>query len=149
MDDKITKRLHVISHLESYEVFEHELTMLETGQSSHQNDLTFFSITVTVFLCFLTVWLTLPVPPNVANALTVMPLTRAEQYYFLAMVASGGLSVFFFFRWRQSSKMAATVCQMIRQRSVGTVGEQGKEIKPSELANMTPQPEPSGEGEAK
>ena len=105
MDEQIVKRRHVISHFESYEIYEHELTTLQTGQSSHQNDLTFFSIAVTVCLCFLSVWLTMPKPvvgPSEAGAL--VPLTIAQQYYFLAMIGGGGLAIFFFFDGRRRQK---------------------------------------------
>ena len=145
MDEQVTKRRHVISHFESYEIYEHELTTLEQGESSHQNDLTFFSIAVTICLCFLTVWLTLP-PPASQDGQPIVPLMRSEQYYFLAWIASGGIALYLFFQWKQSKKTAQNVCRAIRDRSVGTVGEQGKEIRLSDLAKNDAQPAPSGEG---
>ena len=129
MDEQIRKRRHAISHFESYEIYEHELTTLQTGQSSHQTDLTFFSIAVTVFLCFWTVWLTMPTPllPN-GDMSPLVPLTIARQYYFLAMIGSGALAIFFFVKWKSSSKIAVNVCRVIRERSIGPMGEEGKEI---------------------
>jgi hypothetical protein len=146
MSGTIQKKQHGIAHLETYEVTEHELNAIQRGQSTRQNDLTFFSIVMSVFLSFLTVWLTLPPQPSGAP---MIPLTRAEQYYLLAVFASGAMSIYLFCRWKFSASADDNLFRAIRERAIGTVGEEGKEIKPSDLASMTPQAAPEGEGEGR
>lgn len=139
----ILKKQHGIAHLETYEVTEQELNAIQRGYSARVNDLTFFSIAVSVFLSFLSVWLTLPAPPQDAP---LMALTRVEQYYVTAVLASAGMSIYLFFRWKASSSADDDLFRAIRERAIGPVGEEGKEIKPSDLASMTPQTAPTGEG---
>ena len=130
MDEQVTKRRHAISSFESYEIYEHELITLETGHSSHQSDLTFFSIAVTVFLCFFTVWVTMPAAPVSADGSPLSPLTRQEQYYFLAMISSLGMAAYLGFRWWQSSATAVSVCRVIRTRAAGPMGDDAKPLAP-------------------
>jgi hypothetical protein len=135
----IPKKQHGIAHLETYEVSEHELNAIQRGFSVRTNDLTFLSIFLSVFLSFLSVWLTLPTPPPEAP---LVPLTRVQQFYVCMMIASGGLSVYLLVRWWMSARADDDLFRVIRERAIGPVGEEDKIIKPSDLASMTPQEAP-------
>lgn len=131
--ERIEKRLHRIGHVETFEVFADELETIERGYSSRQNDLTVFAICFSMFLAFL-----LALVPFLL--VTEIPKERADiwlwvrQIYLAIMVAGAGMSVYFFQRWRRATRRERPVFQRIRDRAIEPVGQEGKEIKATELA---------------
>jgi hypothetical protein len=129
MTEHIEKRTHRLAHVETYEVTDDELDRMERGYSSRQNDVAFLSIAASIFVAFVVVWLTIQHPAT--------PTWR-EQFYIAVLVMSGGGGLYLFFRWRRSVKLEKPLFEKIRARAVGPLGEEGKELKPSELDQLTP-----------
>jgi hypothetical protein len=133
--EQISRKAHRISTFETFEVSSDELDVIESGHPSRQNDLTFFSVAASVFASFLLVVLTTKMP--------AIPTWR-DMLFFAILLVSGGLAIYFFSCWRRSTKGQSLIFQRIRKRAYGTFGEEGKELKPSELEELKPET-PSGE----
>jgi hypothetical protein len=124
MEERIAKRIHRLAHVETYEVTADELTAIEQGYSSRQNDLTFLSIFIGTFVSFLTVVLSTTFPEA--------PTIR-EFSYIAALIFSGGASLIFGLRWFWSGRQEKPIFERIRARAVGPLGEQGREIQLTDL----------------
>jgi hypothetical protein len=136
--ERIEKRLHRIGHVEAYEVFADELETIERGYSSRQNDLTVFGVCFSTFLAFLLAL----VPFLLAGEI---PKERVElwlwvrQTYLAVTVAGGGMSAYFLQRWLRATRRERPIFLRIRDRAIEPVGQEGKEIKATELAVLPAQ----------
>jgi hypothetical protein len=134
MEEHIVKRVHRLAHVETYDVTVDELESIERGYSSRQNDLAFLSISASIFASFL---LTL------TAVLSREPTPSwTSQFYWAVTVTSGLATAYFFCKWWRTARQEKSVFQRIRERSLGPLGEEGKELKPGELEQQ-PSEDPS------
>jgi len=93
---------------------------MEVGQ-----DFAFASNAFTVFLSFLITLLTVDIRSD-----------RVFAGFVAVEISSGTLGAYFLFRWRRGRKRGSRIIAKIRERQVGPLGTEGKEIRASELAEM-------------
>ncbi len=121
-DDQIPAKRHRLKHLDLYDVSGDELDNLEQVGATVGNDLQ-----------FATFWF----PIGIAAGLTVLavPITNIHVYqtYLVATFVGLGFGAYFTVRWHSNRDKFKKCIAKIRERQVGTVGEEGKELKPSEL----------------
>jgi len=124
-EDQITAKRHRLSHLDLYDVSGDELDNLQEIGSTVGTDLQ-----------FCTFWL--PIGVSATLTLLAVPISNAHVYetYLVAAFVGFGFGIFFGVRWWNSRGRFRRCIEKIRQRQVGTVGEEGKELKPSELESL-------------
>lgn len=132
--DQIPAKRHRLRHLDLYDVSGDELDTLEQLGSTVGTDLQ-----------FCTFWL----PIGITSTLTLIavPITNVHVYqtYLIAAFVGFGFGIFFGVRWWFTRGQLKKRINKIRERQVGPVGEEGKELKPSELETLpseTPTEEP-------
>ncbi len=123
--DQIPAKRHRLRHLDLYDVSGDELDQIERLGTSVGTDLQ-----------FATFWL----PIGITTLLTLIVLTISDTRVFITyvciMLVSLGFSIYFFVRWWITRGEFKKLINRIRERQVGPVGEEGKELKPSDLANL-------------
>jgi len=125
--DKINLRRHALSHVESYDVTADELVQIEEESRTVGQDLQYASNGLTAAIAFgIAIWGTEIKSPRVYQTFFMLALTG------LIVAAYCGQK---YFRGR---KRCRTVIQRIRERQIGPVGEEGKELRPSQVAALTP-----------
>jgi hypothetical protein len=124
-DDQILAKRHRLQHLDLYDVSGDELDNIEQ-----------LGTTVGTDLQFCTFWL--PIGISAALTLIAVPIPNIHVYqtYLAAAFAGFGFGIFFGVRWWSTRGQFKKCLDKIRQRQVGPVGEEGKELKPSELESL-------------
>jgi len=137
--DQIPAKRHRLQHVDLYDVSSDELDKLQQVGSSVGTDLQ-----------FATFWL----PIAIASLLTLIsvPITDRHVFdvYLVATFVGFGFGFYFAFKWRSGTNEFKKCIDKIRERQVGPVGEQGKELKPSELEQLpagSPTEEPPANAE--
>jgi len=132
--DQITAKRHRLRHLDLYDVSGDELDNLEHVGANVGTDLQ-----------FATFWF----PIGISSLLTLktIPISNPHIYeaYLVATFVGFGFGVYFGIRWWFNRGQFKKCINKIRERQVGPVGEEGKELKPSELEVLpsgTPTDEP-------
>ena len=128
--DQIPAKRHRLKHLDLYDVSGDELDNLEQ-----------LGTTVGTDLQFCTFWLPIGISATltlIAVGAGTIPITNTHVYetYLVAMFVGYGFGLFFGVRWWLSRGRFKQCIEKIRQRQVGPVGEEGKELKPSELESL-------------
>jgi hypothetical protein len=121
-DDQIPAKRHRLKHLDLYDVSGDELDNLEHVGSNVGNDLQFS-----------TFWF--PIGIFALLTLIAVPIANAHVYetYMVATFIGFGFGIYFGVRWWINRGQFKKCIEKIRQRQVGPVGQEGKELKPSEL----------------
>jgi hypothetical protein len=132
--DQIPAKRHRLQHLDLYDVSGDELDHLEQLGSTVGTDLQ-----------FCTFWF--PIGISATFTLLAVPIPSPHVYstYLVGAFVGYGFGVFFGVRWWFSRGQFKKCVDKIRERQIGPVGEQGKELKPSELETLpsgTPAEEP-------
>jgi len=128
MADQIPIRRHRLLDLHSYDVTGDELDQIEQEAMEVGQDLTFASISITALV-------------SIAITLTTVTIQsdRTFSVYVAVAIAVAVFSVYFTIKWQRGKKRGVTIIQRIRQREVGPLGEEGREVKRSELDQLPSQ----------
>ncbi len=129
-EDQIPAKRHRLPHVDLYDVSGDELENLERLGTSVGTDLQ-----------FCTFWLPIGVSAMltlIGEAYGSVPISNPHVYetYLVAMFVGYGFGIFFGVRWWLTRAHFKKCVDKIRQRQVGPVGEEGKELKPSELESL-------------
>ena len=125
--DHIPLRRHSINLLDTFEVSADELDRIESECMDVGQDFQFASVTASVGISFL-----------IALVLTRIDSRQVFDIFVLVTLLGFGGAFYFGLRYRRKKQLYTPIIQRIRQRQVGPVGESGHELRPAELANMTP-----------
>ena len=124
-DDNIPAARYRISRIDTYEVAVSDFDRIEEVASTVGSDLTFATTGLSVAV---TLTITLAVSP-ISNE-------HLHTEFFIVMCFGYGAALYCGFRWWRQRGELKKLVDRIRKMQVGPLGEQGKEIKPSDLANM-------------
>jgi|SRR5579872_1450230 len=123
--EQITAKRHRLPHVDVYDVSGDELDNLERVGSHVGTDLQ---------------WTTFWFPIGLSALLTLIatPVPNAHVYeaYLVACFVGFGFSIYFATRWWSNRGEFKNCIGKIRQREVGPLGEEGKEVKPSRLETL-------------
>lgn len=130
-------RRHGLAHVETYDVTADELTNIEREGSDVGFDFQVAQFCLTLGASFLGGILISPPPPD-----------RPQTFTFMVVVIVVGflLGAIFGIKWFRARGAFSATIRRIRERQVGPVGEEGKELRPSELAGL-PATQPNLEGQ--
>ena len=124
-EEQIPAKRHRLRHVDLYDVSGDELDNLEQIGASVGTDLQ-----------FCTFWL----PIGISATLTILsvPINNPHVYtaYVVAAFVGFGFGAYFGIRWWITRGQFRRCISKIRERQVGPVGEEGKELKPSELETL-------------
>jgi hypothetical protein len=132
----IPVRRHGLSHVETYDVTADELERIEREGSDVGFDFQISQFCLTVAISFF-VGLILSPPPD-SNPKTFI--------VFVVLVVVGVLVGFIFgIKWYKNRGAFSRTISRIKERQIGPVGEEGKELKAGDLEKLTPS-EPKNSG---
>jgi hypothetical protein len=120
--DQIPIRRHRVEHVETYDVFGDELDAIEREAATIGTDLQYALF-----------WLPLGLSFTASLLLTTIKSDRVYSAFFIITVMSYAFAVYFGIRWWQRKGNFQRLLSKIRERQVGPVGDEGKELKPAEL----------------
>jgi len=138
--EHIPAKRHRLEDVEIYEVTRDELDGIEREAATIGTDLQFslvllpigLSLTATLFL-------------------TTISSLRVYVTFLVILIIAYVLGIWFFVRWVRQRGTLKRLLQRIRDRRVGPVGREGRELNPAQLAELPSSEPPSAvaEGEAK
>lgn len=131
--EEVDVERHRLGALVIYEVTGDQLDQLETEATGLSDDLTFATAGVSAGIAFLLALLTVDIA---SDRLFTVFLVLTVAMFLLAAVCG--------VRWYRSRKKFKGV--VARIKGIGPLGQQGKEINPTELAASEPQ-EPGSQGQ--
>jgi hypothetical protein len=124
-DDRIPAARHRISRIVTYEVPADDFNRIEQEASTVGSDMQFATFGLSAALTFTLALLTVPIASE-----------RTFDVFFMLMLGGYGMGAYCGMRaWKQRGYLRRFM-QNIRAMQEGPLGEEGKEIKPAELANM-------------
>ena len=132
--EQIEVRRHRLPRLDICDVTMDELDSIERTGSNVGLDFNVSLFSLGVSLSFL-----------VALLNTKIESKRTFDTFVVFCVVGGALFIIFGIKWFLNRSEFSRLIQRIRDRQIGPVGEEGKELKPSELANL-PGTQPNTEG---
>jgi hypothetical protein len=135
--DTILLKRHPISHLETYEVSAHELDSIERESLGVGQDLTFASIFASIAATLV-----------VALVLTRIDSRKVFDTFVAATIITILSATYCFTSYFRKRKATKSTIQEIRDRQLGPVGDEQREILPSELADLPSGPENPEPGQA-
>lgn len=135
MSEQIPIKRHRLEQVETFEVSGDELERIEREASS-----------VGTYLQYALFWLPVGISLTATLSLTTISSNRVYISFFVVMVMSYAFGLFFLVRWYQTRDVFKELIRKIRDRQVGPVGEEGKELKPADLAEL-PSTEPPKENQ--
>lgn len=124
-DDQLQQRRHRIPHVETYDVTVDELDQIELESMSVGQDFSFGSVCLTAALSFLITIVTVPIESE-----------RAWNSFLIIMLVGFIGAAYFGIRWYRGKKHGVLVIERIREREIGPYGEEGREIKANEAADL-------------
>lgn len=124
-EERIAIRRHRLPHVETYEVTAEELDQMENEAMRIGHDFSFASVSLAFGTSFLITLLTA----------TVESL-KAYNFFVVATIVGFVFSLYFGIRWYRGRHVGRSVIQRIRDREVGPLGDEAREIKPAELAGL-------------
>jgi hypothetical protein len=130
-DDTIPAARHRISRIDTYEVAVSDFDRIEEVASTVGSDLTFATLGLSVAVT-LTVTL---------NTVTIAS-ERLHDEFFIVMCISYAVAIICGYRWWRQRGELRKQMNRIRAMQEGPLGEEGKEFKAAELANMPLQAAP-------
>lgn len=128
MEEHVPIRRHRLPDLHSYDVTGDELDQIEREAMQVGLDFSFASIALTAFISFL-----------LALTTTEIKVPWVFEAYFSVMLSAFGFAVFFGIRWVRGRKVGTSIITKIRQRQVGPLGNEAREIQPADLENLPAQ----------
>jgi hypothetical protein len=132
--DKINLRRHALSHVESYDVTADELVQIEEESKTVGQDLQYASNGLTAAIAF-----------SIAIWGTEIKSDRVYQAFFMFALIGVVVAAYCGQKYFRGKKRCRTVIQRIRERQVGPVGEEGKELRPTQVAELTAGVSPASE----
>jgi hypothetical protein len=128
--ENIPAKRHRLEHVEIFEVTGDELDNIERETANIGTDLQFCLVLLPVAISM-----------TVSLVLTTIASQRIYNSFFIVMAVAylGGL--FFGVRWLSRRGSYKRIFQKIRDRRVGPIGQEGKELNAAELAEL-PSSEP-------
>ena len=123
--DKITAWRHRIPGVHVIEILSSDLDSIEKESLDVGQDFQFGSISFSVFV---TLFLTL--------LLTDIPSPRRYACFFTSTIAAAVFTAYFFKKYFSKRKNFKSAVQTIRDRQVGPLGEEGRELLPTEVARL-------------
>jgi hypothetical protein len=101
--------------------------------------LVFFSVAASICASFTIAGLTTPHLPNV-------PLPTTLVVYWLIAGTTGIFSAYWLLHWWMSRRHDENIFERIRKRAIGPIGEEGEELRPSDLAALPDQSAKADDG---
>jgi hypothetical protein len=92
--------------------------------------------TVGTDLQFAIFWLSEAITSSVALPTIPNGSIHIFDFFLIAMFAGYGFGVYFLRRWSKQKNSLKRLMDRIRESQVGPMGEQGKELRPSEVASL-------------
>ena len=131
--DNIKLRRHALPHVETYDVTSDELERIETESKTVGQDFQYASNCLTAAVAF-----------AIALFTTEIKSERVFDVFVLLAVSGSVFGCYFGQKYFRGRKQCATVIQKIRERQIGPIGEEGRELRPAEVAQLNPiaAPEP-------
>lgn len=124
--ETIAVHRHKISHIEMYEVTADELDRLQYEEPQKGHQLSFALAALSSALAF-----------GISLGTEGSKMGPKTLAVFVALPIIGFVFfLFFFFSWHGNLKQRGLLFQRIRKRQVGPLGEEGREIRPEELAEL-------------
>ncbi|HEY2362106.1 MAG TPA: hypothetical protein VGK36_13380 [Candidatus Angelobacter sp.] len=123
--DQILARRHRIAHIELFEIYAEELDQIERVAGTVGTDLQ-----------FTTFWFPIGIAAILTLIVVPIPNLRVFNIYLCVGVISLGFGIYFLIRWLRNRGELKHYLSRIRERQIGPVGEEGKELKPSDLAAL-------------
>jgi len=124
-EERIPVRRHRLPGVETYEVMTEELDSLEQESMRVGEDFSFGAVSLAVAISFLITLLTVKIESSTKLSI-----------FFAILICGSVFTLYFGIRWRRGRCLRKTTIQRIRERAIGPLGEEGKEIKPMELAEL-------------
>lgn len=121
----ITVRRHSIMSVDTVEIFHHELDSIEKESLDVGQDLQFGSIALSAFI-------TLVITLSLAD----IPSPRRFAAFWASAVAAGVFAAYFFIGHFRKRRAFKSTIQIIRERQVGPMGQEGNEMRPAEVAHL-------------
>ena len=125
---EFTVERHAVDRLVVYEVFQEDLDQLEREASTVSEDVTFGVFTFATAISF-----------SIALATTTIESIKVFNIFWVVTLVSWLATVFFGVRWYRGRERYKGVISTIKARS-GPLGEEGKELQPAELENLSVTP---------
>jgi hypothetical protein len=129
--DKIEVRRHPLPHVETYDVTADELDRIATESATVGQDFQYCSICLTAAIAFFIAILT-----------TEIKSPRVYQTFLIVTLVGSVLAIYFGQAYMRGKKKSASTIQKIRDRQIGPVGEEGRELRPAQVAELPPVPAP-------
>lgn len=137
--ENIPLRRHPISHLETYDVTAQELRAIERESLDVGQDFQFGSVALAIGASFL-----------IAMLLTTIPSPTRFACFFAVVLVMFVFAGYFFLKYARKRTATRSTIQEIRDRQLGPLGEEGREITLRELDRAPSGPEnPDLDDEAK
>jgi len=125
--DKINVRRHAIPHVETYEITADELSRIETEAIATGQDFQYCSICLTAAISF-----------SVALFATEIKSERTFDVFTILAICGFVFAAYFGQRHMRGKGRTKSVIQGIRERQIGPVGEEGRELRPAQVAQLPP-----------
>jgi hypothetical protein len=127
-DDQIPVKRHRLEHAEIFEISADELDSIERSGASVGTDLQFAT-----FL--------LPIAITLTTVLLITPIQNSRLWdgFFITLIVGYVLGSYFLIKWGRQRNTFKEVLRKIRDRRVGPLGQEGRELLPRELAELPAQ----------
>ncbi len=123
--EHIPVRRHSINQLDTYDVSADELDRIEAECMDVGQDFQFASVALGIGVSFL-----------IALIFTTVTSPIIFACFFAVVLTMFVLSAYFWIRYFRKKPTIQTTVQRIKERQVGPVGEEGRELSPKVLANL-------------
>ena len=135
--ENIPAKRHRLAHVDIFEVTGDELDNIEREAANIGTDLQFSLVLLPIAVSF-----------TLTLVLTTIASPRVYSSFFIITLLTYVLGIYFGIRWFRQRGSFKKLLQKIRDRSVGPIGQEGKELNAAELAELpSTEPPPSAPGE--
>lgn len=133
LSDHIPLRRHGIEHVETYDVTSDELERIERECADVGSDFQIAQFCLTIAISFFVALLT-----------TTITSSRIFDTFVVIVCTGTILGLAFGVRWLRSRAILGGTIKKIKGRQIGPAGEEGREIKATDLAQLpSTEPDPS------
>jgi hypothetical protein len=130
-NNKIEIRRHPLPHVETYDVTADELDRIENESKNVGQDFQYCSICVTAAIAFF-----------IAIITTEIKSARVYQTFLIITLIGFVFAIYFGQAYVRGKDKCRSTIDKIRERQIGPVGEEGRELKPADVAELSPVPAP-------
>jgi hypothetical protein len=123
--ETVPLRRHSISHVETYEITADELDRLQQECMGTGQDLQFALVALTIGISCL-----------VSLLLTTITSRRIFDGFLVFTIVGFVFAIYFGIQYKRKKRTMESVVQRVMDRQVGPVGEEGRELRPAELAGL-------------